>query len=102
MLNNIAIQPTLRIQCVVFMIGSSLFAIGSSPGLSDALGSDLCNVGFFIGAWFFSTAAFIQLQLSGPVQISQAVLQVRAQAGGGSHGAEIRLAFDSPITMEFF
>jgi hypothetical protein len=43
-----------------------------------------------------------QLQLGGPVQISQAVLQVRAQAGGSSHGADVRLTFDSPITMEFF
>ena len=43
-----------------------------------------------------------QLQLDGPVQIPQAVLQVRAQAGGGSHAAEVRLTFDSPATMEFF
>jgi hypothetical protein len=43
-----------------------------------------------------------QLKLSGPVQITQAVLQVRAQAGGSNHGADVRLTFDSPITMEFF
>jgi hypothetical protein len=43
-----------------------------------------------------------RLTLSGPVQINQAVLQVRAQAGGSNHGADVRLNFDSPITMEFF
>jgi len=43
-----------------------------------------------------------QLQLDGPVQVPQAVLRVRAQAGGGSHAAEVRLIFDASATMEFF
>jgi len=65
---TIAIKPTLLLQCVGFMIGSFLFALGSCPGLSDALGSRLCNVSFFAGSWFFTAAAFVQLQLSGPIR----------------------------------
>lgn len=65
-MKSIAIKPTLLLQCVGFMIGSALFAVGSAPGLSDALGSRACNTSFFIGAWFFTAAAFVQLQLSGP------------------------------------
>lgn len=60
-----AVAPTLKLQCVGFMIGSSLFAVGSMPGLSDAMGSKACNVCFFVGSWFFTAAAFVQLQLSG-------------------------------------
>jgi hypothetical protein len=43
-----------------------------------------------------------QLQLGGQVQINEAVLHVRAQAGGSNHGADVRLTFDNPITMEFY
>lgn len=66
MIKTVVIQATLRLQCWGFMIGSSLFALGSAPVLSDKLGSHLCNVSFFIGAWFFTSAAFVQLQRSGP------------------------------------
>lgn len=68
MLKTIAIQPTLKLQSVGFMIGASLFAIGSAPGLSDALGSRVSNGCFFVGAWFFTTAAFVQLVRSGPAR----------------------------------
>jgi hypothetical protein len=75
MVKSIAIQPTLRLQCIGFMIGSSLFALGSAPGLSDHLGSHACNVSFFIGAWFFTSAAFVQLQLSGPSRNDRGALR---------------------------
>ncbi|MGB0119460.1 MAG: hypothetical protein WBP55_00745 [Solirubrobacterales bacterium] len=75
MLSNIAIQPTLKLQCIVFMIGSTLFAVGASPVLSDALGTHLSNVIFFIGAWFFSTAAFVQLQLAGSARNERGALK---------------------------
>lgn len=60
------VQPTLRIQCWSFIIGASLFAFGSAPGISDLLGTVGANVTFFIGALFFTTGAFLQLQLAGP------------------------------------
>jgi hypothetical protein len=75
MIKAIAIQPTLRLQCLGFVIGSSLFAIGSAPGLSDQLGSHACNVCFFIGAWFFTSAAFVQLQRSGPSRNERGALR---------------------------
>ncbi len=48
------------------MIGSGLFALGSAPWLGDQLGTVGANVAFFVGAWFFTAGAFIQLALSGP------------------------------------
>lgn len=61
--------PTLTKQCWSFMIGSSLFALGSSPGLSTAMGQDLSNLSFFIGAWFFTAAGLMQLFLSGAISV---------------------------------
>ena len=61
--------PTLTKQCWGFMIGSSFFALGSAPWLSEALGSDGANMLFFVGAWFFTTAGLIQLFLSGAVSV---------------------------------
>jgi hypothetical protein len=75
MIKLIALQPTLRLQCIGFMIGSSLFALGAAPVLSDKMGSEACNLSFFIGAWFFTSAAFFQLQLSGPSRNSDGALR---------------------------
>ncbi len=61
--------PTVTKQCWGFMIGSAFFALGSAPGLSDALGSAGANMLFFIGAWFFTIAGLIQLFLSGAVAV---------------------------------
>lgn len=61
--------PTLTKQCWLFMVGSALFAIGSAPGLSTVLGSNGSNLSYFIGAWFFTTAGFIQLFLSGAISV---------------------------------
>lgn len=58
------LAPTVTKQCWGFMIGSACFALGSAPGLSNLLGSS-ANLLFFIGAWFFTGAGFMQLFLSG-------------------------------------
>lgn len=47
------------------MIGSTFFAVGSFGPIASQIGSSAANVLFFIGSWGFTTAAFIQLQLSG-------------------------------------
>ena len=49
-----------------FVIGAALFALGSAPGLSILLGTAGANTAFFVGSWFFTAAAFMQLVLSGP------------------------------------
>ncbi|MGY4652240.1 hypothetical protein [Mycobacterium sp. URHB0021] len=59
-------MATLRRQCWLFAIGSSLFAIATVPGLSALAGAGLANLLCFIGSWFFTTAGWMQLVLSGP------------------------------------
>lgn len=61
--------PTLTKQCWGFMVGSAFFALGSAPGLSEALGTAGSNLLFFIGAWFFTAAGLIQLFLSGAIAV---------------------------------
>jgi hypothetical protein len=50
----------------LFAIGSTLFAIATIPGLSAIAGAGLTNLLCFIGSWFFTTAGWMQLVLSGP------------------------------------
>jgi hypothetical protein len=57
---------TLRRQCWLFAIGSSLFAIATMPGVSATAGAGLANLLCFIGSWFFTTAGWMQMVLSGP------------------------------------
>lgn len=66
MLKRIEITPTLKLQCLGFMIGSTFFAAGSFGPIAAQIGSTASNVLFFIGSWGFTSAAFVQLQLSGP------------------------------------
>lgn len=61
--------PSVTKQCWGFMIGSAFFALGSAPGLSEALGSTGSNLLFFVGAWFFTAAGLIQLFLSGAMSV---------------------------------
>jgi hypothetical protein len=56
----------LRRQCWLFAIGSSLFAIGTAPGFATLAGAGATNLLCFIGSWFFTSAALIQLLLSKP------------------------------------
>jgi len=56
----------LRAQCRLFMIGASLFAIGTVPGFATHCYADATNLLCFMGSWFFTSAALIQLLLSRP------------------------------------
>ncbi|MFV0319088.1 MAG: hypothetical protein ACK5IN_01695 [Microbacterium sp.] len=76
------LMPTLTKQCWSFMIGSSLFALASAPGLSDTLGATGSNLLCFIGAWFFTAAGLMQLILSGAIAVPVSYLpgqMVRAE-----------------------
>ncbi len=63
------LMPTLGKQCWGFIIGSALFALGSAPGFSDWAGANAANLSYFIGAWFFTGAALVQLVRSGPMTV---------------------------------
>jgi hypothetical protein len=70
----------LRAQCRLFAIGSSLFAIGTVPGFAMRYYADATNLLCFMGSWFFTSAALIQLLLSRPsMSRSWAVLSTRAE-----------------------
>jgi hypothetical protein len=56
---------TLTRQCWLFAIGSSLFAIATAPGLTGLIGAGAANWLCFVGSWFFTTAGWMQLRLSG-------------------------------------
>lgn len=60
------IRPTLRLQSIGFCIGSLCFVAGAFPPYATLVGSTWTNATYFIGSWFFTGAAFIQLVLSGP------------------------------------
>ncbi|MGZ8579081.1 MAG: hypothetical protein ACXWWX_06070 [Actinomycetota bacterium] len=45
---------------VLFMIGSTCFALGAVPGYLDAVGTDADNITFFVGSIFFTSAGFLQ------------------------------------------
>ncbi len=55
---------TLRLQCWLFAIGAALFATGTAPGFASVFGAGATNVVCFVGSWFFTSAALIQLRLS--------------------------------------
>lgn len=63
------LSATVEKQCWGFMIGSTLFALGSAPGFAAWAGSSGANLSFFIGAWLFTGAALVQLVLSGNATI---------------------------------
>jgi hypothetical protein len=44
----------------LFIVGSSLFALGAVPFYAEALGLRVCAVTFFVGSLFFTAAAFLQ------------------------------------------
>ncbi|MCB5291169.1 hypothetical protein [Arthrobacter sp. SO3] len=44
----------------LFIIGSSLFAMGAVPFYAEAVGMRWCAVTFFVGSLFFTSAAFLQ------------------------------------------
>ena len=58
-------MATVVRQCWLFAVGSVCFAIATLPGLPALMGAGVANVLTFIGSWFFTTAAWMQLVLSG-------------------------------------
>ncbi|QZT65487.1 hypothetical protein JN085_07065 [Mycolicibacterium austroafricanum] len=48
----------------MFAIGSSLFAVATAPGFAAWAGAGTANLLCFVGSWFFTTAAWMQLTLS--------------------------------------
>ena len=44
----------------LFIVGSSLFALGAVPLYAEAVGLRWCGVTFFVGSLFFTCAAFLQ------------------------------------------
>ncbi|TNC31683.1 hypothetical protein [Mumia zhuanghuii] len=68
-LQRAALTPTLTKQCVGFMIGSSLFALGSALALGGWASAATSNACYFVGAWFFTAAGMAQLLLSGAVTV---------------------------------
>ncbi|MDX1889131.1 hypothetical protein [Mycolicibacterium sp. 050158] len=57
---------TLGHQCWLFVVGSSLFALATVPGFATAAGVGASNVLCFVGSWFFTSAAWVQLVRAGP------------------------------------
>lgn len=55
----------LRRESWGFAVGSLFFFVGAVPYFSNAVGVVLTNLTFFVGALFFTAAAYIQLALSG-------------------------------------
>ncbi len=55
----------LRRESLGFAIGSLCFAVAACPGYLGLVGEDWTNATFFLGSIFFTTAAFIQLRLTG-------------------------------------
>lgn len=44
----------------LFIVGSSLFALGAVPSYSEAVGLRVCAATFFVGSLFFTCAALLQ------------------------------------------
>ena len=53
-------------QCWLFMMGSSFFAVATAPGFAVFASATATNALCFVGSWFFTSAAAIQLLLSKP------------------------------------
>jgi hypothetical protein len=59
-------RVTLTHQCWLFIVGSALFALATVPGFAPFAGSGAANWCCFVGSWFFTSAAWVQLVRSGP------------------------------------
>ncbi|WP_445166593.1 hypothetical protein ACTXG7_22505 [Mycolicibacterium sp. Dal123E01] len=57
---------TLSRQCWLFAVGSAFFALATAPGSAAYTGAGVANWLCFIGSWFFTTAAWMQLMLAKP------------------------------------
>jgi hypothetical protein len=52
---------TLARQCLLFAIGSALFALATVPGFAATAGAGAANALCFAGSFFFTSAAWLQL-----------------------------------------
>ena len=57
---------SLTRQCLLFAIGSSFFALATAPGFPGWAGAGAADILCFVGSWFFTTAAWMQLVLCDP------------------------------------
>lgn len=61
--------PSLTKQSWYFIVGGSLFAMGSAASIWGFAGTSFTNWVCFIGAWFFTTAGLFQVILSGDATV---------------------------------
>ncbi|MDZ4265104.1 MAG: hypothetical protein U1D00_05255 [Mycobacterium sp.] len=72
---------SLRRQCWLFAVGSTFFAVATVPGFPSWAGAGTADALCFVGSWFFSTAALMQLLLTewadrpSPAERSSAAVQ---------------------------
>lgn len=72
---------SLRRQCWLFAVGSTFFAVATVPGFPAWAGAGTADALCFVGSWFFSTAALMQLLLTeradrpSPAERSSAAVQ---------------------------
>lgn len=59
------LAPTVTKQNWSFIIGSTLFALGTAVGIWGLGSANVTNALCFIGAWFFTAAGLMQVILSG-------------------------------------
>jgi drug/metabolite transporter (DMT)-like permease len=55
-------KPRLWWIGVLFMVGSTAFALGSAPFYAELVEPDLVGITFFVGSIFFTTASLLQLK----------------------------------------
>jgi len=82
------IRHSARTECWGFAIGSTLFAMGSAPGFADWAGPAVSNSSFFVGSWFFTFAAFVQLQLCGRLRSAAQSISGSQRTGREVHISE--------------
>ncbi len=82
------IRHNVKTECWGFAIGSALFALGSAPEFANWAGAPAANVAFFVGSWFFTFAAFVQLQLSGSLRGPTPAIAGSERVGREVHKSE--------------
>ncbi|WP_207843420.1 hypothetical protein [Williamsia soli] len=82
------IRHNVRTECWGFAVGSSLFALGSAPGFAHWAGAPAANISFFVGSWFFTFAAFVQLQLCGSLHGPTTSIAGSVRVGREVHRSE--------------
>jgi hypothetical protein len=76
---------------VLFMIGSTLFALGPFPPYARIVGTSTVAVTYFAGSIFFTSAGYLQL-----------VQTINDPAGGHRRGDRIRLFASQPLRIAWW